>query len=112
MTGQPLRFRFRAVLLALLVIGGTFVPPLLDAAVGSRVAHVEQEHDPATCAVLHDHAACSQLARSFALLVAGSAPIRSLPIVTDRRSGTRVLAWTLRTFSSAPSPRGPPSSDS
>ena len=57
-----------AALLALVVATAPFAPPLLDAGEDFGPTHVESHHDPSSCARLHDHAACSQLARTFAIL--------------------------------------------
>lgn len=100
-----------ALVLALPVLGATVVPPLLDAGPRPRYSQIESEHDPLTCAALHDHAICIQVAGSLGLAVAPAAPTWS-PVVPEARRGAPTVLWTLRPFSAAPSPRAPPSSSS
>lgn len=94
--------------LSLLVVGMATIPPLLDAAEDQHGAQIESEHDPLTCAVLHDHTACSQLATSFGRKAArAGATVRpDVPDRTARRPDAVVRP--LRTYSPAPSPRAPP----
>lgn len=69
---------------------------------------IEARHDPASCAVLHDHAACAQLSRSLALPadgVAGATVRATFRTLSPRRPN---FAETVR----APTPhrpRAPPS---
>ena len=108
MIRQPLGRTVMAVALALAVLGATVVPPLLDATDAVHVAHVENGHDPATCAGLHDHTACIQLAKSFSQGSIGWATLRS-PNLGQRGQGlSRAITLARRADSPAPSPRAPP----
>jgi len=108
MKQQPIGRKLLASCLALFVIGATVIPPLLDAGEDQHETRFESEHDPATCAVLHDHAACTQLARSFSeTAMMAQATVR--PHVVEHAG--RVLdamARPLRTYCPSPSPRAPP----
>ena len=108
MIRQPLGRRMVALALALPVLGATVVPPLLDAADGVYVAQVESEHDPATCVALHDHAACTQLAKSFGQLSSGWSTIRYPNLGLRGQAVPRSIASALRADSPAPSTRAPP----
>lgn len=108
MKQQPIRHRLLATLLALSAIWTAVAAALLDAGEETVGAGVEAEHDPATCAVLHDHAACIQLATS-------SADVPLLPpaiLNPGRVAGSLGVAHTktppARTHLAAPSPRAPP----
>lgn len=108
MKGQPVRRAVAAPILALLVVCAGLVPPLLDATDVVDTTRVESEHDPGTCGRPHDHAACTQLVKSFGHLAWGWAATH------DERPATRGArvdagaALASRAFSSAPSPRAPP----
>ncbi len=95
-------------MIAMVALGATVVPPLLDAAEDVGGARVESEHDPTRCRVLHDHTACTQLARSFAR----SDPTRHTTRPSDRIVAPGGLHDAMvpppRTHAPSPSPRGPP----
>lgn len=108
MSGQPLSKRLMTALLGLLVLGATIAPPLLDAGERPGEVRVESEHDPAQCAVLHDHAACAQLAKSFATPGDRSAsPIR-IATGIRRLAAPERRDIDNRAYSPAASPRAPP----
>lgn len=108
MQRQPIGRKLLASALALFVIGAAVIPPLLDAAEDYFGVRVEREHDPATCAVLHNHTACTQLVKSFSQETAFSGAVVR-PDVPERTG--RILAAValpLRAYSPSPSPRAPP----
>jgi hypothetical protein len=91
-----------------LVLGATVTPPLLDAAVDYAGTGVESEHDPARCSVLHDHTACTQLARSLSLPGALALAVLDPDVPGD---GARTPVSAIRPFrtdSPTPPPRAPP----
>ena len=108
MIRQPIGTRLVAPLLAALVVTVALAPPLLDAEENSHQTHVESEHDPATCAVLHDHTACSQLAKWFG----GLSWTRNLLHRPDDEARARLTPRTAvrppDRRALVPSPRGPP----
>jgi hypothetical protein len=108
MSGQPLSKRLLTALLGLFVLGATIAPPLLDAGERPGEVRVESEHDPAQCAVLHDHAACAQLAKSFATAGGRSASHVRVALTTRRLALPDRLEIDNRAFSPAASPRAPP----
>ena len=108
MNGQPLGHRSVAVILVLPVLAATVLPPLFDTAAGGSVPQAESEHDPATCAVLHDHATCTQLTKSFGQLSWGWAPFRDLNLGLRNQAMLQKSTWVHRSDYPAPSPRGPP----
>jgi hypothetical protein len=63
------------------LFGVSIAPPVLDAHEGSKVASIEVVHTPSHCASQHDHAACSQLARSHAV-PGGASPSSCLGLTT------------------------------
>lgn len=109
MRRQPVRRRVAAPILALVVVCAGLAPPLLDASESHGQRHVESEHDPGTCGRLHDHAACTQLARSFSHIAAGWSPNAAEPIALRGERVAPRISLSFRAFSSAPSPRAPPS---
>lgn len=108
MIKQPLARRLMTVVLALLVVGATVVPPLLDAADAVHVAQVEEGHDPATCPGLHDHTACTQLAKSVGQRSSGWATVRYSTLDLRGPALSRTITLALRADSPTPSPRAPP----
>lgn len=112
MKGQPVRRKITAPILALLVVCAGLAPTLLDATEPADATRVESEHDPGTCGRLHDHAACTQLLKSFGHLAWGwVAAGDERPSLRGARIDARV-ARPFRSFSSVPSPRAPPTSRS
>ncbi len=112
MKGQPVRRQLAAPILALLVFGAGLAPPLLDAEEEVGVTRVESHHDPSTCARLHDHAACTQLARSFSHIAWGWTPDPAERVTVRGERVAERISLTLRAFSSAPTPRAPPTARS
>lgn len=55
------------------LLGVSVALPVLDAREGSDTPSIEAAHDPGRCSIHHDHAACSQLARSHAVQTGPSA---------------------------------------
>ena len=96
-------------MLTLLLLGATVVPPLLDAAEDVHTAQFEASHDPSSCARLHDHQACTQLANSFGQVAWGWTTIlRPNAVPRGVRPPPRT-ARSLRTFLPTPPSRAPPS---
>lgn len=62
-----------AAALSVAVLGVSIAPSVLDARERGETASIEAAHDPGRCLSRHDHAACSQLARS-GVVHAGSSP--------------------------------------
>jgi len=108
MKQQPIGRKLFASCLALFTIGATMVPPLLDAGEDHHAVRVESEHDPATCAVLHDHAACTQLARSFSKTSTFSYAAARPRVVEHVAHVLDAMALPLRTYVPSPAPRAPP----
>lgn len=108
MRGQPVARRAIAPLLAILVLGASVAAPLLDARERPGIRQVESEHDPAACAVLHDHAACTQLVKSFGQPSWGASTPAGVGVSSRGERVPPLVAFAHRTHSSAPSPRAPP----
>ncbi len=110
MIGQPLRRRLNAGFLGVAAVCAPLALPLLDASEDARATRVESRHDPGSCAALHDHAACKQLAKSFSRLPAPlpvDLPAGSIASRAARPADT----WrTSRPHWPAPTPRAPPPS--
>ena len=108
MSGQPLATRLQAALFGLLVLGATVAPPLLDAGERPGEVRVESEHDPGRCAVLHDHAACAQLAKSFAIPGDGAPIDTRIATIISGVQPRLGLDVDLRAYTPSPAPRAPP----
>jgi hypothetical protein len=108
MKQQPIRHRLLAPFLVLAAVWTTVAPALLDAGEETIGAAVEAEHDPATCAVLHDHAACIQLATSSADVPPMSEAIPGPGRIAGFDGLGHAKTPPARTHLAAPSPRGPP----
>jgi len=108
MEGQPVRRRIAAPILALLVVCAGLAPALLDATDAVATTRVESEHDPGTCGRLHDHAACTQLVKSFGHLAWGPVATHGERRVLRASRIDPTAALPFRAFSSVPSPRAPP----
>ena len=108
MNGQPLGRKLVAVVLVLPVLAAVVLPPLLDTGAGLSEHQVESEHDPATCAVLHDHATCVQITKSFGQLSWGGALFGELGLSLRHYGILQKSDWIHRLDHPTPSPRGPP----
>lgn len=108
MEGQPVRRRIAATILALLVVCAGLVPPLLDATETVAAPRVESEHDPGACGRLHDHAACTQLVKSFGHLAWGPAAVADADAALRASRLPAADALPFRPISGVPSSRAPP----
>jgi len=108
MKRQPIRRRLLASCLAVLVLGASAVPPLLDAGEDERGARVEREHDPGSCGVLHNHTACSQLAKSFGRAAPAASVVLGPGVSIGSGAIRDAVVPPLRTDAPRPSPRAPP----
>ncbi|GEM_PF-6157363 len=108
MDGQPLGRKLVAVMLVLPVLAAVVLPPLLDTGARLSSNQVESEHDPASCAVLHDHATCVQITNSFSHLSWGRALFGELNLSLRHYRILQKSTWIYRPDHPTPSPRGPP----
>ena len=108
MDGQPLGRKLVAVMLVLPVLAAVVLPPLLDTGAGLSSHQVESEHDPASCAVLHDHATCVQITKSFGHLSWGGTLFGALGSSLRHHGILQKSTWIYRPDHPTPSPRGPP----
>ena len=103
---RPVR-RGVAATLSFALLGVSIALPVLDARERSGVASIEAAHEPGRCSSQHDHAACSQLARSHA--VPGSFPSPCIGLTTHKAGILRHDAPRAFVRHTTSFPRAPPS---